>query len=172
MTAFHIALHLGHISIAKYFIESHSPQDEDLRRSIYSMPSSSTMNTLQIALQSCVPEALWLVLENKLFTDRECNAAWDWVHSDECLSKILSRHLSTMSLKTGAKKQSDDNILEEMKNLLRTYGGFKSPSSSQENLGQKREHARATAEDYLPSPSDTSEASSAPQTRRQQSSMF
>ena len=176
MTAFHTALQLGHISVVKYFIENHLPQDEDLRRSVYSMPSSSSTNTLRLALETCIPELLWLILENKLYNERECKAAWDWVYSNECLSKVLSRHLASLSMDTDSKKQSGDDILEEMKNLLCSYGGFKSPSLSQEQLSvpndQKREDVLAAAEDYLPSPSDTSETSSVPHFRRQHPSMF
>lgn len=166
LTAFHVALKNGHMSIVKYFLENYSSKDSESRRSIYFLQSSASTSTLQYALESCIPEAVWLVLENKLCTESECKAAWKWIHSDESASRVLSSRMSKTGVSTDGKTQKKEDVLEEMRNLLSSYGGSTSPSQKVRTSKEEQKKQKATVEEYLPSPSDTSESSTLPSMSR------
>ncbi|KAL4251744.1 hypothetical protein ABKN59_004501 [Abortiporus biennis] len=118
-TAFHIALQRGDIPIIKYFFESYPPQDEDNEK-LYEAPPSKSL--LDLALDSTTPEAIWLILDNKLASKEDMEAAWKFVVSN------AGRKTPPKGL---TEKQGEDRV-EEITNLLSTFGGFDRNKSSGE----------------------------------------
>ncbi|TBU50732.1 DnaJ domain-containing protein [Dichomitus squalens] len=104
MTAFHIALQGGNAKIVNHFFENYSPKDGD-HEGIYHSPESKS--NLHLALDSKEPEVVWLVLEKKLYTKEERDAAWDIVQSKKFKSSI---------------SPTDKHV--EFVNLFATYGGY------------------------------------------------
>ena len=116
-TAFHIALKHGHIPVLKYFFETYPTNDEDTR-GIYSLTGSSSL--LSLAVESHVPEAVWMILDNQLFQRKEIVDVW----------KNLSSPVGTAAFINGIERQSvtgtvkKKEILDEVMNLIMNFGGF------------------------------------------------
>lgn len=117
-TAFHTALQAGHIQVVKHFISTYSPQDSD-HEDIYKKPESSSL--LKLALNSREPEAVWLVLDNKLATQQDLTDEWVFVQSAAGKAVIVG---------TGGKKH--EGKYEEIRNLFMSYGQL--PSEPVEQL--------------------------------------
>jgi ankyrin repeat protein len=107
-TTFHIALRKGHIPIVKYFFEAHSPEDSD---AVYHTPEGTSL--LALALESCKPELVWMILDKKLASDEEVVDAWKYITHED-------RH--SLLRKPGITKP--DAKVEEITSLLRSFGGF------------------------------------------------
>ncbi|PSR76042.1 hypothetical protein PHLCEN_2v8704 [Hermanssonia centrifuga] len=113
-TPFHIALQNGRVPILRYLFKAHSPEDD---LGIYRQPPSKSLLTL--AFESREPEAVWMILNNKLFSRDDMNDSWKYVTSKAGRDEIL---------KTPGLKQPDEK-LAELTNLLKTFGGFTETAS-------------------------------------------
>lgn len=120
-TAFHIALKRGHVPVLKYFFEAYPTKDEDTG-GIYSLPGPTSL--LCLAIESHVPEAVWMILDKKLFQRKELVDAW----------KNLSSPIGTAAFINSVEQQNvkgtkKTEILEEVMNLIANFGGFTRPPS-------------------------------------------
>lgn len=107
-TPFHIALQRGHVRIIKYILGAHGPEDAE---AIYNRPPFGSL--LSTALESGQPEAVWMVLNNKLATREDMTNAWIFVTRDSRKTFMDMPGLT----------YSDEKV-EEIKSLLMTFGGF------------------------------------------------
>ena len=119
-TAFHLALKHGHISILKYFFETYPTNDED-SKGVYSLSGPSSL--LNLAVGSHVPEAVWMILDNKLFQRKEIVDVWKNLSSPAGTAAFLNG-IEQKNVKGTAKKQE---ILDEVMNLIINFGGFARP---------------------------------------------
>lgn len=103
MTAFHIALCGAYAKIVSHFFESYPPKEGEYEN-IYRSPESKS--NLRLALDTREPEMVWLVLDKKVYTDEERDAAWGIVKDKKFKSSI---------------SPADKYI--EFVNLFGTYGG-------------------------------------------------
>ncbi len=113
-TPFHIALQNGRVPILRYLFKAHSPEDD---LGIYRQLLSKSL--LGLALESREPEAVWMILNSKLFSRDDMNDSWKYVTSKAGRDEIL---------KTPGLKQPDEK-LAELTNLLKTFGGFTETAS-------------------------------------------
>jgi hypothetical protein len=111
LTAFHVAIQTGSISAASFFFDNYPPKDIDFE-AIYSIEG---MNILSIAVKSCEPEIVWMVLEN-LAKPSDIQQAWSWATSNEGRNAI---------------RRSADGVelgkFEDILKLLSRYGDFTPP---------------------------------------------
>lgn len=121
-TAFHIALKRGHVPVLKYFFETYSTKDEDTR-GIYSLPGPSSL--LCLAIESLVPEAVWMILDKKLYQRKEIVDAWKNLSSPIGTPAFINS-IEQQNVK-GTTKQKE--ILDEVMNLIANFGGFTRPPS-------------------------------------------
>jgi hypothetical protein len=122
-TPFHVALARGHITILRYVIDTHPPEDTE---ALYVQPSSKS--NLQLALESQVPEAVWVVLDNKLSTAAETEEVWAHITSATGRQQFLDI----------ANVQKTGDKLGEIINLLATFGNFRldSPLEDTNNMNE------------------------------------
>lgn len=118
-TAFHIALKHGHIPILKYFFETYPTNDEDTV-GIYSLPGPSSL--LGLAIESRVPEAVWMILDNKLFQRKEIADVWKNLSSPAGTAAFING-IERKNVKSTAKK----DVFDEVMNLITRFGGFTRP---------------------------------------------
>lgn len=119
-TAFHIALKQGHIPVLKYFFETYPKNDAD-GKGIYSLPGPSSL--LSLAVESHVPEAVWMILDNKLFQRREIVDVWENLSSSAGMAAFINK-IEQQNVKSTVKKKE---ILDEVMNLIANFGGFTRP---------------------------------------------
>lgn len=119
-TAFHVALNHGHIPVLEYFFETYPTNDEDTD-SIYSLPGSSSL--LSLAVGSCVPEAVWMILDNKLFQRKEIVDVWKNLSSPAGTVTFV-KGIERKNVKSAAKKKE---VFDEVINLITSFGGFTRP---------------------------------------------
>lgn len=108
---FHISLRCGHVAISAYFIETYPPDADSMQ--IYEPPQPLTL--LSIAIRSCEPELVWMILDKGLATSQDMSNAWAQVSSSNGTLPPME--------KTPAK-----HVVEDIKGLLMRFGGFTSPS--------------------------------------------
>lgn len=116
-TAFHVALAHGHIPVLQYFFETYPTNDQDTD-GIYSLPGSSSL--LSLAVGSCVPEAVWMILDNKLFQRNEIDNVWKNLSSPVGTATFI-KGIERKNVKSAVKKE----IFDEVINLITSFGGFK-----------------------------------------------
>ena len=114
-TAFHIAVQQGHSAIIKKTFFENYPPKEDEHSTIYSLPPSTSILTL--ALKSGDPETVWLVLENGLASSQDIDIAWMSVSSASWKAEMRNSRGKTV----------DDWKLDEIRQLIMTFGGFTPP---------------------------------------------
>ncbi|KAI0340080.1 hypothetical protein BDW22DRAFT_1421855 [Trametopsis cervina] len=133
LTAFHVALVKGHVPIVKYILQAHPPEDSE---ALYEcLPSKSV---IELALNSGEPEAVWLVLENKLASQDIMETAWKGITSEEGQQAFLAA-----SLLPNAKDR-----LAEITNLLASFGKFTpTPGNS---VGGRSSDSSPNPEDQTP----------------------
>lgn len=85
LTAFHVAVQNGHLAVVKYFFRQLPPSDDD-NQEIYKTPSST--NLLRLALDSAIPELVWLILEKKETSNKQINEAWTWICSEAATNAL------------------------------------------------------------------------------------
>ena len=119
-TAFHVALKHGHVPVVKYFFETYPTNDEDTN-SIYSLPGSSSL--LSLAVESRVPEAVWMILDNKLFQRKEIVDVWKNLSSPVGTAAFING-IERKNVKSTAKKK---DAFDEVVNLIINFGGFTGP---------------------------------------------
>ncbi|KAH9946150.1 uncharacterized protein BXZ73DRAFT_37594 [Epithele typhae] len=102
MTVFHAALQNGHSNVLKHLFEAYEPNEN---KGIYRSPKH--ISNLRIALDSKVPEVVWMVLDKHLFTDDDISEAW--------------RIANDKKFQNGVKSTSKH---EELVNLLDSFGKF------------------------------------------------
>ena len=119
-TAFHIALKYGHIPILKYFFETYPADDEDTK-GIYSLSGPSSL--LSLAVESRVPEAVWMVLDNKSFQRKEIVDVWKNLSSPIGTAAFIN----DIERKNGKSIAKGKEILDEVMNLIMNFGGFARP---------------------------------------------
>jgi hypothetical protein len=105
MTAFHLAMKLGHIPIVKYFFDTYPPRDSDYS-AIYQCFGCD--NLLSLALGSRKTELVCMVLEKGLATKNELTQAWTWASSK-------SGQLALRGKATASDLESADDIMELLK---------------------------------------------------------
>lgn len=112
LSAFHVALHHGHVQILKHFFESYDPNEED-HNAVYDL--SPPKSLLSIALDSAEPEVVWMILDRGLATAQDIGNAWTEVTSLEGKQTLL-------------KKMGNESMkYTEIQNLLMSYGSFTPP---------------------------------------------
>jgi len=119
-TAFHVALNHGHIPVLKYFFETYPTNDEDTD-GIYTLPGSSSL--LGLAVESCVPEAVWVILDNKLFQRKEIVDVWKNLSSPAGTATFI-KGIERKNVKSAAKKKE---VFDEVISLIASFGGFTRP---------------------------------------------
>lgn len=152
LTPFHVALEKGRVSALKYILEAHSPEDNE---GIYDAPPSKSL--LFIALESCQPEVVWMVLNNKLATKEDMANAWSFVLND---AQGIFR-------KTPGLAKPDEKV-EEITNLLITFGGFSKesvPAPVQDTTFHTNGQASSTSPPLSPSGEPVSPQSGPPPKR-------
>ncbi|KAI6118842.1 DnaJ-domain-containing protein [Pisolithus croceorrhizus] len=112
LSAFHVALHHGQVSIMKHFLDAYSPHDED-HNAIYSLTPPN--NLLSMALESVEPQVVWMILDRGLASPLEISDAWTRVTSTEGRQALL------------AKMSNDTGKYAEIQNILMSFGGFTPP---------------------------------------------
>ncbi|THH26471.1 hypothetical protein EUX98_g7720 [Antrodiella citrinella] len=145
LTPFHLALQLGKMPIVKYFFDNHPPSDD--YAGIYERPPSKSV--INVALESREPEAVWAVLDKGLASKEDMEKAWSYVTSNTCKQSFVKA--------LGAQK--GPARLDEITNLLVTYGGFsrnKEPrETSHKTNGQSGSHD--TSRSPTPAQTDNSD---------------
>jgi hypothetical protein len=117
MTAFHLAVQLGHIDIIRNpFFENYPPKESE-HSAIYCAPKATSV--LLLAIDSCEPEVVWMILNNGIASSQDTSNAWSRVSSGNW------KELMRKSLPGGRKV--DDQNLDEIRQLLMTFGGFTPP---------------------------------------------
>ncbi|KAI0093677.1 hypothetical protein BDY19DRAFT_989230 [Irpex rosettiformis] len=116
-TTFHVALSGGHISILKYIMENHLPEDAE---SLYERPLSGS--NLQLAIDSRTPEVVWMVLENKLCNEEEIADAWT--------------HLTSSAGRQSSRLRRVEDKQKEIIDMLASYGKFNADSSPQDETDE------------------------------------
>lgn len=111
LSAFYVALQSGHIPVATYFLEIHPPNEDT--KAIYSAPPPHT--PLSLALDSCEPELVWMVLDKGLATTHDINDAWFRVTS------------GGISLSRPNRSAKDKENADDITKLLMRFGGFTPP---------------------------------------------
>ena len=119
-TAFHIALKHGRIPVVKYFFETYPTSDEDTN-GIYSLSGPSSL--LGLAVESRVPEAVWMILDNKLFQRKEIVDVWKNLSSPAGSAAFING-IERKNLKSPAKRR---DTFDEVMNLIIDFGGFTRP---------------------------------------------
>lgn len=109
-TAFHVALQRGHIDVIKYFFTTYHPHDAD-HDEVYARPQSKSL--LRLAVDSSAPEAVWMILDKELATEEERSDAWRYTMSDAGKTATF-----------GPPSRQDPGKHDEIRNLLKTFGGF------------------------------------------------
>jgi hypothetical protein len=105
LTAFHVALRQGHISIVQLFLETYPPKDAGSKL-IYDYSECS--NLISLALESHEPEIIWIVLDRKLATPQE-------------ISQVLTWATSKKGTRLSASVEDKDKA-EDIFKLLKQYG--------------------------------------------------
>ena len=118
MTAFHIALSKGFVSIAKYFIDTYPPKDESYE-DLYAYEAETV---LRLSIRSGEPEIVWMILEFGLASKADISDAWTWFSSTKSQDAVRQ-----------AKPDSAQEIIEEISNLLMAFGGFTPPPTPKTN---------------------------------------
>ncbi|KAJ7219483.1 DnaJ-domain-containing protein [Mycena pura] len=145
LTAFHVALKCGHITVVAYFFEAYPPEESD-SSGIYNPPESKSL--LSIALESYEPELVWMILDKRLATEEEINLSWAWITSNK-------GRTSMKSLQAGRKAKPDgENRFEDIMQLLMRYGGFTPPPTPVAE--EQKEVPRSHKPEQHPSQSRTS----------------
>jgi len=119
-TAFHVALKHGHIPVLKYFFETYPTNDNDTR-GIYSLHGPSSL--LSLAVESRVPEAVWMILDNKVFQRKEIVDVWKNLSSPAGTAAFING-IQQKNVKSTAK---NEEIFDEVMNLIMNFGGFTRP---------------------------------------------
>ncbi|KAI6005682.1 hypothetical protein EDD15DRAFT_2150432, partial [Pisolithus albus] len=88
LSAFHVALQQGRLSIMKHFLDAYDPHDED-HNAIYSLTSPN--NLLSMALESVEPQVVWTILDRGLASPVEINDAWTRITSTVGMEALLAR---------------------------------------------------------------------------------
>ena len=148
-TAFHVALNHGHIPVLKYFFETYPTNDEDTD-GIYTLPGSSSL--LSLAVGSCVAEAVWMILDNKLFQRKEIVDVWKNLSSPAGTATFI-KSIERKNVKSGEKKRE---VFDEIINLIASFGGFTRPPT----LGV---HDPMNSSDSIPSHESPANSSSSSQ---------
>lgn len=140
------------MSALKYLLDAHSPEDNE---GIYDAPPSKSL--LFIALESCQPEVVWMVLNNQLATKEDMANAWSFVLSD---AQGIFR-------KTPGLTKPDEKV-EEITNLLIMFGGFSKesvPAPEQDTAFHTNGRASSTSPLLSPSSEPVSPQSGPPPKR-------
>lgn len=116
LSAFHVALQHGQLSIVKHFFDAYNPHDEDYN-AIYSLASPN--NLLSMALESVEPEVVWMILDKGLASTMEISDAWTRITSTESREVLL------------AKAGNATGKYAELQNILMSFGGFTPPPTPQ-----------------------------------------
>jgi len=114
LTALHVALRHGHVTILKHFLENYPPKEQD-STPIYDLQGSNN-TLLSLALESNEPEIVWMILDNGLSNAQDIANMWAFVSSSE--------HMQ--ATKPSAKEREN---AEDIRNLLMRYGGFTPPNT-------------------------------------------
>ena len=135
-TAFHIALKHGRIEVLKYLFETYPTDDEDTK-GIYSLPGP--FSPLSLAIESHVPEVVWMVLHNKLFQRKEIVEVW----------KNLTSPAGTAAFINGIERNANSpvknkEILDEVIDLIMNFGGFTHPPTDSPDPFSPRESLRSS----------------------------
>jgi hypothetical protein len=118
MTAFHLAVQLGHINIIRNsFFENYPPKESEYS-AIYRAPKATSV--LLLAIDSCEPEVVWMILNNGIASSQDTSNAWTRVSSGNWKESMKKKSLP------GGRKVDDQN-LDEIRQLLMTFGGFTPP---------------------------------------------
>lgn len=117
-TAFHVALKHGHIPVLKYFFDVYPTSGEDAKE-IYSLPGPSSL--LSLAVESRVPEVVWIILDSKLFQRKEIVDVWTDLSSPAGTAAFLN-DTEQKNVKSPAKE-----VFGEVINLIMNFGGFTRP---------------------------------------------
>lgn len=102
----------------RYILEAHPPKDTP---AVYEPPPNTT--NLQLAVDSRVPEAVWLVLENKVGNEAEIKETWDQITSQsgrEAFVKAADTHQAS-------------EVLDEITRLIASFGKFDIEQKEQVN---------------------------------------
>ena len=136
-TAFHVALKRGHILVLTYFFETYPTNDEDTK-GVYSLPGPSSL--LSLAVESRVPEAVWMILNNNLFQREEIFDVWENLSSPLGMASFTNG-IEQKDLKSPVEKEE---ILDEVMNLIMNFGGFTrppTPMNSPDPISPHESHA-------------------------------
>ncbi|KAF9475856.1 DnaJ-domain-containing protein [Pholiota conissans] len=117
LTAFQLALQMGHVAIANYFFENYPPEISD-HKDIYDC--ASCPNLISLALESHDPELVWLILDRKLATSDETRQAWEWASSEEGRQALEGENPSALTIEKA----------EDIVALLERYGNIQTPVAS------------------------------------------
>jgi hypothetical protein len=118
LTAFHLAVQLGHIEIIKTpFFENYPPKESEHAK-IYSTSKSTPL--LLLALDSHEPEVVWMILDRGLATSQDISNAWTLVSAGNWKATVRKKVASSG-------RKVDDEKLDEIRHLLMTFGGFTPP---------------------------------------------
>jgi hypothetical protein len=117
LSAFHIALRHGHLSILKHFFETYPPSEQD-SKPIYIL--SGSISLLSLALDSNEPEIVWLILDKGLA-------------NTEDIGKIWARVSPSEGEVTTERSGKDREKLDEIRNVLMTFGGFTPPNTPRDS---------------------------------------
>lgn len=130
LTAFHVGLQHGHISVLNYFFDAHPPNDLDTK-AIYTAPETKTL--LSLALESREPEVVWTVLDKQLASTVDISKAWTWITSSEGKSFMRKKA-------SGKPSPQDVEKLDDIMKLLMRFGGFTPPPTpSSSDRGDKED---------------------------------
>ena len=148
LTAFHIALKHGHTSVLKHFFDTYPPKEPEFK-AIYKLNGSNTL--LELALESSEPEVVWMILDQGLANTQDIAKIWPRVSP------------SSEKVPTSNKSTRKRENMEEIRNLLMTFGGFTPPNTpkvSQDDLKSSSEQQRSGTKSSRPgtiSPSSAEE---------------
>ncbi|KAF9469189.1 DnaJ domain-containing protein [Collybia nuda] len=110
LNPFHLSLLHGQIAIATYFFEEYPPCDDTAN--IYNSPASRSL--LLLALDSCEPELVWMILDKGLASSQEIIEAWNHFTSKDGI----------LAWRAPNRKAPAREIVEDIAKLLARYGGF------------------------------------------------
>ncbi|KIM87213.1 hypothetical protein PILCRDRAFT_86249 [Piloderma croceum F 1598] len=116
LTAFHVAVQLGHIEIMnRPFFENYPPKESE-HSAIYSTPKSTSV--LLLALDSREPEVVWMILDQGIAKLQDISNAWTLVSAGNWKATMLKKKVDG---------DIDGEKLDEIRQLLMTFGGFTPP---------------------------------------------
>jgi hypothetical protein len=138
----------------KPFFENYPPKESE-HSGIYSMPKSTSV--LRLAVESCEPEVVWMILNNGIATSRDIGNAWTWVSAGNWKTTMKK-----------AREKVDDEKLNEIRQLVMTFGGFTPPPTPNVGLEERDREASVNTTPVLQNNSVVPTQAPQPQQDRKQ----